>query len=74
MARITLLRAQPKGRFVQPVQGTRFEIISLVNLRAGNFDFSFTNSSLLMVFVFFFGLVLYKGIVVDGNGSRVPSR
>ncbi len=53
---------------------TQFEIISLVGLRGGSFDISFSNSSLLMLFVVTFGIVFYQTQVANGGGSIVPNR
>lgn len=52
----------------------QFEIISLIPLRIGNFDLSFTNASLIMVLVPTSIILLTQLITVDGKGYLIPSR
>jgi ATP synthase subunit 6 len=52
----------------------QFEIVSLIGLRFSSFDFSFTNSSLLIVVCFFILFLSSQIISANGNGYIVPNR
>jgi len=52
----------------------QFEIISLVGLRFKSFDFSFTNSSMLMLICFFILFFSSHLISLNGNGYVIPTR
>jgi len=52
----------------------QFEIVSLIGLRFSSFDFSFTNSSLLIVVCFFVLFFSSQLIAANGNGYIVPNR
>jgi ATP synthase subunit 6 len=51
----------------------QFEIFPLISLRLGSFDLSFTNSSLFMLLSAGLILVLVQLIVVNGNGTLIPT-
>lgn len=57
---------------VSPLE--QFEIISLVPLRVGALDFSFTNSSLMMFASLFFLIAFSQLLSVSGQGYLVPTR
>tara|TARA_B110000208_G_C11794586_1_gene438964 strand:- start:1274 stop:1477 length:204 start_codon:yes stop_codon:yes gene_type:complete len=52
----------------------QFEIIPLIPLRFGNIDFSFTNSSFLMLLSVAGFFILVVASTGPGNGLLVPSR
>lgn len=52
----------------------QFEVFPLIPLRLGNFDISFTNASLLMVFSAALTVVFVQLIAAKGNGSLIPGR
>lgn len=51
----------------------QFEIFSIIPLRFGSFDISFTNSSLLRFFIVAF-LITFSLLIGQGNGFLVPTR
>lgn len=58
--------------FFSPLE--QFEIISLFNLTMNSIDFSFTNSSLLIVFAFFFVFIGIRLLSQGTGGFIVPNR
>lgn len=52
----------------------QFEIYTLLPLRIGSFDISFTNASLFMLITAGLVILLHQLITVDGKGYLVPSR
>lgn len=52
----------------------QFEIISLIPLRIGSFDISFTNSTLIIFFVILFVIFIIQTILINNNGIFLPNR
>lgn len=52
----------------------QFEIVSLVPVRLGSFDFSLTNSSFILLFIFGLFCLVFLCLVLFGQGFFIPNR
>nr|AAG23663.1 ATP synthase F0 subunit 6 [Thraustochytrium aureum] len=52
----------------------QFELVPILSIRIGSFDFSFTNASLFIFFSLFFILVFTNLVSFNGNGFLIPNR